>query len=298
MNTPDKIIFVHKGAMGDFLQTWPCIAHIRTTLPHTQMFWAGRSDWEFWLHALGIEPLPPALLKSVNSLYAAETLPNTLRDFRIIWFGLRTNPLSVRDPDLWFLQGIVENSFTRPKQLYLKALREKMALTGPEPDWRAVFPPLRNRGEEILIFPGSGHPMKCWPLERFKFLASRLRESGAPVRFILGPAEMDHFRIDEFPVVVSHTVEHLHGLVQRAGMVIGNDTGPMHLSSCNGIPGVSLFGPSSARQWAPPGMRVIRGKAPCRPCTQDGRISCQENACIKSIGIDEVWQAVRSLQSR
>ena len=37
----------------------------------------------------------------------------------------------------------------------------------------------------------------------------------------------------------------LAGVIRRAGFVIGNDTGPMHMAAYLGVDGLALFGPRS-----------------------------------------------------
>ena len=42
----------------------------------------------------------------------------------------------------------------------------------------------------------------------------------------------------------------------------------MHLAGLLGVPGVSIFGPTSSRQWGPTGMHVVQAGLPCAPCAQ------------------------------
>ncbi|MBI4527649.1 MAG: glycosyltransferase family 9 protein [Deltaproteobacteria bacterium] len=85
------------------------------------------------------------------------------------------------------------------------------------------------------------------------------------------------------------------GVLRRAELAVGPDTGLMHLSAAVGTPVVSLWGATSPVRTGPYGNEqyAIRGKADCSPCyLRDcpiGRI------CMQSIGIDEVATKVEKI---
>ncbi len=91
------------------------------------------------------------------------------------------------------------------------------------------------------------------------------------------------------------------GLLQRAKLFLGHDSGPMHLASAVGTPCVAIF---SARnppgQWFPVGSghKCLYHKTECFGC---GLTTCivEKKRCILSITVDEVFEAVmESLRSR
>ena len=94
----------------------------------------------------------------------------------------------------------------------------------------------------IGIFPGAGHPSRCWTLEKFAELASRIESKGyVPVVF-LGPEEkaMKDKVLDIFPssAIIIDGLS-LAQFIAAAGLVeafVTNDTGPMHLAACAGTP--------------------------------------------------------------
>ncbi|MTI63063.1 glycosyltransferase family 9 protein [Methylophaga sp.] len=98
----------------------------------------------------------------------------------------------------------------------------------------------------VALIPGcsAAHPEKRWPY--YPQLAYALIAHGFEVVNILGPDEME--LADDLPGFTP-ALEHgllnwfeLAGLLQKASFVIGNDTGPSHLASCLGRPGLALFG--------------------------------------------------------
>ena len=61
----------------------------------------------------------------------------------------------------------------------------------------------------------------------------------------------------------------------RARLFVGNDSGPSHLASAQGLPGVVIFGPSDPSIWGPlgPRTRVLRKVDQCDP-------RCSRRACF------------------
>ncbi len=78
------------------------------------------------------------------------------------------------------------------------------------------------------------------------------------------------------------------GIIRRADVAVGPDTGLMHLAAAVGTPVVSLWGATSPERTGPYGYDdlVIRGRATCSPCylrrCPIGRI------CMQSIDVEEV----------
>ena len=98
----------------------------------------------------------------------------------------------------------------------------------------------------------------------------------------------------------------LAGLLAACGVVVTNDTGPMHLAAALGVPTLSLWGPSDPGEVAPPGgtHRTVGGPAlPCRPCFKNHcprsgggtMLSQGHEECMRLIEVDEVSDTVEAL---
>ena len=117
-----------------------------------------------------------------------------------------------------------------------------------------------------LLAPTAGWEAKQWPAERFGALALALRDRGiaalvnapeasdrvgaAVVRASTGAAE-----------VVPSNVAQLVALTRRAAVVVGGDSGPVHLAAALGRPLVALYGPTDPARngpWGSGPMRVLR----------------------------------------
>jgi ADP-heptose:LPS heptosyltransferase len=100
----------------------------------------------------------------------------------------------------------------------------------------------------VGIFPGAGHPSRCWPLERFAELARTLERNDA-VRVVLfaGPEERALVRAarSSFPsstVFLDRlTIPQLAAAAARLSVFVSNDTGPMHIAAAVGTPVVILM---------------------------------------------------------
>lgn len=104
----------------------------------------------------------------------------------------------------------------------------------------------------VLLIAGSStrHPQKRWP--HYGRLAQLLMDQGTRVVTAPGPDEMDLCHSLPCPLILDKgapvSFNRLAGLIQKAGLVIGNDTGPTHLAAYLGAKGLALFGPhTSAR---------------------------------------------------
>lgn len=117
----------------------------------------------------------------------------------------------------------------------------------------------------VLLNPGAGWGAKRWPASRYGELAARLRDAGFSIVVNAGPSEEP---LAEEVVAKSHgaaaalrcSIAELIAVTRRAALVIGGDTGPLHLASALGRPVVGIFGPTDPARNGPFGssFRVLR----------------------------------------
>jgi lipopolysaccharide heptosyltransferase II len=154
-----------------------------------------------------------------------------------------------------------------------------------------------------LLAPGAAFGQtKQWLVERFGELADRLRDRGFDCACVIGPNERDlGARLSgaarvPVPVLASelNPVE-LAALLSRAKVLIGNDSGPMHLAGSVGTPIVAFFGPTDPGRTAPAGSpaRILDRYVFCSPCFLK---KCPYgHECMKEIRVEDALRAVEEL---
>jgi ADP-heptose:LPS heptosyltransferase len=158
-----------------------------------------------------------------------------------------------------------------------------------------------RRGGFAVLHPGvSGFAeLKRWPAPRYADLARRLRDArGLPVILTAGPGE--GALADDVAAASAgaarrgpetRNLAELGAILERAAVVVGADTGPVHLAALLGVPTVALFGPKDPAIYAPrgPRVRVVWKRVWCSPCRLR---RCGDPVCMTEMGVDEVLPAV------
>jgi ADP-heptose:LPS heptosyltransferase len=102
-----------------------------------------------------------------------------------------------------------------------------------------------------------------------------------------------------FPLVENMSLARYAALLARARLVLGVDSGPLHLAAAVGTPSVRLHGPSDPRVFGPWGApelhRVVASDLPCAPC---GRLDyapaeLARHPCLRLIAPESVLDAAR-----
>ena len=103
---------------------------------------------------------------------------------------------------------------------------------------------------KIILLPGAARPGKLWPTSRFRELVARY---GDETLVVWGPGER-HLAEEIGGLIAPETnLRELAFLMQQARLVVGADTGPLHLADAVGTRVVGLYGPTDARRNGPYG---------------------------------------------
>ncbi len=161
---------------------------------------------------------------------------------------------------------------------------------------REALPVARPRsGGQILIHTGAGQPVRVWPLERYRSVVQRLRQTGWRVQVACDPDQRQWWReAGETSLATPRNGSELLQLIERAAFFIGNDSGPCHLAAFSGVPTFTLFGPQLPEWFAPvnPGCQIFEGKpCPFKPCSDYCRFPAPY--CMTRSTEPEVWERVR-----
>jgi lipopolysaccharide heptosyltransferase I len=153
-------------------------------------------------------------------------------------------------------------------------------------------------------FSSKGSEFKRWGLPNYGELIRRVGEqTGATTVILWGPGEELEARTllemsgDRAALACPTTVSQLLSLLKRAELYVGGDTGVMHLAALAGTPVVAIFGPTDHLINGPYGERntVITSKHPCSPCRDK---KCKSRECVRSISVDDVYQAAMKAWER
>ena len=204
-----------------------------------------------------------------------------------------------------------------------------VAALGADPTPRAPFLPIAD-GEAAAIqahfFPGrsTGAPLlmgmcpgaeygntKRWPEERFVEAACRLHQQTgcewllfgtqgerAACERIVSAIHAQIGRATAFNMAGQTSLWELAVLLRGCAVVIGNDSGPMHLAAAVGAPVSVLFASTSAELTGPGlpgagGHSLIVSESPCSPCFL--RACPLDMRCMNSLTTDRMVQGVLDL---
>lgn len=161
----------------------------------------------------------------------------------------------------------------------------------------------------VFLNPGAGWETKRWPAEYFGRLAALIvREIGCGVLLTWGPGEeaLVETAMGEVPADLRRqvhrapptTVREFAALLNHCSVMVGGDTGPVHLAAARGVPVVGIYGGSDPKRNGPRGAAQIQILAnpdvACYPCW---RVYCDNPPprCLTTITPEAVLEAVRTV---
>ncbi len=150
----------------------------------------------------------------------------------------------------------------------------------------------------VVINPGGGWKSKVWDAARYGKLAGRIRrELDTGVVVTTGPGEEALFEKlaahcgGPAPVHLQISFLQMIPLLERAQLLIGGDTGPLHLACALQTPVVGIFGPTSAVRNGPwhSESEVVTNGIACSGCYKR---DCPTNNDCMDIAVEDVFTAV------
>lgn len=237
-------------------------------------------------------------------------------------------PMRIGYDTPWFSRlaytNMVDRKFREMEEIErLHQLLTPLGIGLPAPEARLVLPDYateraerlweeRNlKGDIVLgVHPGSTWPTKCWLPEYFAEVIRSAATEGYSVLVFGGPNERKlagdivekaggsgryvHNLAGELSLV------ELAGVMGRLNACLTNDSGPMHLAWTQGVPLVSMFGPTvRSLGFFPRGEKsiVMETELGCRPCGLHGPKKCpkKHHDCMKKIRPAQVWETLRSM---
>ena len=162
-------------------------------------------------------------------------------------------------------------------------------------------PPLRHAVVPWGLVPGSAWATKTWPTAHWQTLAALLPGS---MRIVGGPddqAVADHIAAAAGPraeILCERGFGRTLSALATCRVVIGGDTGLVHLARALGRPTLTLFGATTSHDglWDAEAPALERD-LPCRPCSRHGGPRCPigDFACMRDLRPEAVAAAAGAL---
>ncbi|MFZ2658249.1 MAG: glycosyltransferase family 9 protein [Victivallales bacterium] len=258
-NTIKTFLICHRGALGDFILTWPAIQLLRKHFPEYKFIGLGRPEYMKLAVKLGILEefhnvesacmldffengmIPEFLGKPEKGILwlkdAGETAELLKKNSNCCFAPIAPFPVEKMHVAKFHVREIL-------KYLKIKDSFEPVDLI-PEP-----YFPAKNI---ILIHPGSGSSKKNYSpefyLEAAKFAEEHFKTE---VKFILGPVEIEKGMGNFFPADKTLTpgnASALADILSGTRLFIGNDSGVGHLAGFLGVPTIILYKNTDPEIW-------------------------------------------------
>jgi len=329
-----RFLIIRFSSFGDVTQSLSIPSAIRQAYPEAEIEWITRKDmapllrhhpalhrvWEYD-RKTGLSGLW-ALLKTMSArrythIYDAH---NNLRSRLVYWrLGLfRSTRFIRRSQKRWkrfLLFKLHKNTYERPfsgqRDLLEPLTPWGISKSLPPPPQIFLDPNDEEKAQALLgdwrerpyvaLAPSAAYFLKRWPVPHFKQLIEKMPE----VSFVLLGGPEDRF-IEEIEKVAPSRTLNLAGkasltvsaaLVQKARVLVSNDTGLLHVGEQLGKPTVALMGPAPFGFPSRPSTKILQLDLPCRPCSKHGQGPCVNKVyhqCLVEITPAQVAAEVRT----
>ena len=176
---------------------------------------------------------------------------------------------------------IVERYLDVARALGCRVKEVKFPLEIPEEVQESCKELIREAGADpslpyAVLAPGAGWPNKRWTPEHFARLANWLYDrqiipllvGGGVVDMRLAAEIGEEMGVPPVSLIDKTTLPELAALLAGARLVVGGDTGPVHLAAGLKRPTIMLMGPTDANRNGPYGQQenAIEAEHPCKYC--------------------------------
>ncbi len=329
-----RILLIKPSSLGDIVHALPVVAALKDHWPAAHMTWLVKRQWaELVERAEGVDRIWPveATVRNwfgqVRALRAerfdlAVDLQGLFRSGVLAWLSgapMRIGLADGREGSSWFYTQrvpvlrvemhavdryllVAAALGARPQgmpQFRFKILDADMAVV------RDVF---QRKGLSVdrpwvAMNVSTRWTTKRWLLSSFAIVLEQLHKEGLGPVVVIGSSDEQHDANQLRALTKSPFIDLtgavplgcLPALLSKAGAMITNDSGPMHVAAAFGIPVVAMFGPTSAVRTGPygKGHHVLTGQVPCSPCFSRVCRHSPEMECLHLIKPNDVVETVR-----
>ncbi|MFH1502352.1 MAG: glycosyltransferase family 9 protein [Candidatus Eisenbacteria bacterium] len=162
-------------------------------------------------------------------------------------------------------------------------------------------------GLVVAVHPGGAATgtFRRWPADAYAELAARIAGELDATVVLIGDASERQLleRISEGAgagtvVAATESLGQSAAVMEKSSVVVGNDSGPLHIAAALRVPVVGIYGPTDESRTAPygGGHVVLTADIRCRPCYEFGAaFSCRHETlrCLELVSVNDVFDAVR-----
>ena len=293
MTHPASICLLRTSAIGDVTHVVPLLRTLQQAWPQASLTWiVGKLELKLVGDLPGVEFVTFDKSAGWNGMRAVHAALHGRRFDALLQMqvAMRSNVLSLgikADHRIGYdrarakdLHGLVINeriparsgehvldaigSFCEPLGLKLTAVRWDIPIPDEAHAWAAEQLPADT--PTLLVSPMSSHALRNWRAERYAAVMDHVASRGWRVVLIGGPSATERAMADAVLAACSHqpldltgkdTLKKLMALFTRAQLLLGPDSGPMHMANSVGTRVLGLHaasnpdrsGPYSDRRW-------------------------------------------------
>jgi len=304
----NRLLVIRLSAFGDVIHTIPAVVALRDAMPETGISWVVEPAYAELVEIVArVEPIRVSLKKwSLSRILAAQRGVRgfeTSIDFQGLIkssmigrasgarerFGFARDVIREK-PAAWFVNrpvAIDKSSHVVEWNVDLARAVAPAITSVPRVDFAPFADDpsgkLAAYRDRVILLPGAGRPEKQWPVERFSELARRI---GGDALVVWGPGEETLARAIGAEVAPATNFRELASILRHARLVIGADTGPLHLAAALGTPLVGLYGPTNPARNGPYGQldHVVE--------------SFTSTRSMQSVAVDDVMRVILKINPR
>lgn len=281
------------GRLGDLVMTLPALQCLRDAGLDVSLITDPR--WAALLPEF--DPVGPGAAPPLDALLDLHRTPAARRARRQL--QLRGPRVSVRKEDLR-RRSLLTPFPLRPRRTWPERhlaaagrLLDRLGLEPPPADPVPSLPATSAVEPGLLgLVPGAAHATKRW-----RGFADLARRWPGPVRVFLGPDEGDLAAAFDDVEFWPTALGRLRAGLSACAVVVGGDTGPVHLAAALGRRTVQIFGPTPVDAgfafW--PAGQVLQPDLACAPCSLHGGARCPRghHRCLGGRSVQSVLDACR-----
>lgn len=334
-----NILIIKPSSLGDIVLALPALSALRNSFPDAKISWLIRAEFAPLLknhpHLTQTILFDRNLLAKVwynpNAFKELRFLVQRLRSekfdavidlqglFRTAFLGklsgcpARFGMKNAREfAGLFYTHKILQNSDSiHLVDYYMKIARAAGAKNAPVQFVLPVNAGVADSVERLLgehnvdrshyavFIPGSTHPDKCWPVEKFAALADKISPL-FHLSIVMTGAKSERSVTEKLRALANVTVidftgltnlNELVALLKSARLVVSNDTGPGHIAAALGRPLVMIF------SWSNPARIYPYGRKNCAVAVEFNTRGTQIKSRdprhnVKNITVDDVFAKV------